>query len=142
MKNSKPALLPTAASAKILDEMAAIEADYQRKRESKKNELETVRQDLIVRLRKVDAFLGTNSFVGGLGGVPGTKGRRLKRGELEQHIKDALAKGPAAIGEILRRIHACGVEGKDGSIRSKMGNSKWITANNIIKSGSIYSMKK
>jgi hypothetical protein len=140
MKNTKNALLPTSASSKILDEMVEIEKEFERKREEKKNELEAVRQDLIAKLQKVDEYLGTNSF--GAAKNSSAKGRRLRRGELEKFIKDALAKGPAPIGEILKRIHANGLDDKDGSIRSKMGNSKWIAANSIVKNGNTYIVKK
>lgn len=142
MKNQKNAVAPTSASSKILDEMVEIEREFQRKRDEKKAELESVRQDLIAKLQKVDEYMGTNSFGSIDSKDAGRKSKRLRRGELEKHIKDALAKGPATIGEILKRIHDCGLGDKDGSIRSKVGNPKWIQANNIVKNGDTYVMKK
>jgi hypothetical protein len=134
-----PSTAPATASIRILDEMAVIEKEFQKKRDEKKNELEGVRQELIAKLQKVDAYLGTNSFGTK---ASGEKGRRLKKGELEKYIKDALSKGPATIGEILKRIHEAGLLGKDGSIRSKVGSPKWVQSNGIVRNGDAYTMKK
>ena len=143
MKSQKSAIAPSTTSVKILDEMAEIEREYQKRRDEKRSDLETVRQDLIAKLRQVDAYLGTSSF----GVKPGSKedgekSARLRKGELERYIKEALAKGPAPVGELLRRIHDNGLVGKDGSIRSKVGNPKWIHANGIVKNGDAFSLKR
>jgi hypothetical protein len=143
MKSQKITAAPPAASTMtILDEMVEIENEFQKKREEKRTELETVRQELIAKLQKVDAYLGTNSFGGKTAGETGGKSRRLRKGELEKFIKDALAKGPATIGEMLERIHEVGLTDKDGSIRSKVGNPKWIQGNGIVKNGNTFNMKK
>ena len=141
MKKQKEVTEPSKPGIKILDEMVEIEQEFQRKREEKRSELETVRQELIARLKKVDQYLGTDSF-GFAAGAPKAKGTRLKKGELEKYIKEALAKGPAPIGELLKRIHEAGLTDKDGSIRSKVGNPKWIQANAIVKNGGAFNMKK
>jgi hypothetical protein len=141
MKKQKEITEQSKPGIEVLDEMVEIEQEFQRKREEKKSELESVRQDLIARLKKVDEYLGTNSFGFAPKGLK-EKGKRLKKGELERYIKEALAKGPAPIGELLRRIHESGLTDKDGSIRSKVGNPKWIQSNGIAKNGGTFNMKK
>jgi len=141
MKKQKEIIEQSRPGIEILDEMVEIEQEFQRRRDEKKSELEAVRQDLIARLKKVDQYLGTDSF-GFASRDLKAKSQRLKKGELEKYIKEALAKGSAPIGELLRRIHEAGLTNKDGSIRSKVGNPKWIQANAIVKNGDAFNMKK
>jgi hypothetical protein len=141
MKKQKEITEQSKPGIEILEEMVEIEQEFQRKREEKKSELESVRQELIARLKKVDEYLGTNSF-GMSSRDLKEKGKRLRKGELERYIKEALAQGAAPIGELLRRIHEAGLTDKDSSIRSKVGNPKWIQANGIVKNGGTFNMKK
>ena len=141
MKSPKNPIVPPTSNIGILDDMAELEKEFERKREAKKTDLETVRQDLIAKLRKVDEYLETNSFGGPVAGkVTGAK--RMPKGELERYIREALAKGPAPIGELLQRIREAGLTNKDGSIRSKVGNPKWTQENGIVKNGKAFALKK
>ena len=141
MKSPKNPIVPPTSNIGILDDMAELEKEFEQKREAKKTDLETVRQDLIAKLRKVDEYLETNSFGGPVAGKE-TGAKRMPKGELERYIREALAKGPAPIGDLLKRIREAGLTNKDGSIRSKVGNPKWIQANGIVKNGNAFALKK
>lgn len=153
MKKSKDITEDTARPGlEILTEMKEMEAEFQQTRDAKKAELEELRQDLISRLKQVDEYMGTSSFGSTKPGkatrapkTPKAEGEagaspRMHRGELEKYIKDALAKGPTTIGDLLKRVHEAGLTGKDGSIRSKMGSPKWVKANGITKNGAEFVM--
>jgi len=139
MKSTKDTPAPASPGLSVIAEMEGIERDFLAAVEAKKAQLQITRQELIAKIKQVDQYLGTDTF--GAGKAAGDSGR-LPKGELERYIREALARGPAPIGELLRRMREAGLTGKDASIRSKMGNKKWTGANGIVKNGSAFALKK